>query len=226
MFLKSLFFLLLISPMSLAADYSIFEVRKSLPMENGEAAYKDYYINAGNEAGIKKGMYVGVLRTSNVLDPVKNTNQGSLKIQIAKLQIIQVDKHISVGRIAIQNSNDERPSVEFEGVMIGDLLDMDSASMAAPASKSKRKAAAADMDSDEDTSLTKATEKISSAKALTLVVAQPLLPVKLGVEIKASNEAKVPPVVNALAPEMVKVAVPPPSPQSNLNDAKKAEKTL
>ena len=199
MFLKSLIPLLLISQVSIAADYSIFEVRKSLPMENNEIAYKDYYINAGNESGLKKGMYLNVFRSSTMLDPAKNIAQGSLKIPIAKLQIIQVDKNIAVGRIATQTSNDERPSVEFEGVMIGDKLDMESASMEAPIVKSKRKTASVEEDYTPQA-------VAIPAKALAAPPTQ----------VKAPAPAK-----NASVPEMVKVAVPPP--QSSNPETKKNE---
>ncbi len=225
MFLKALFSLLLISPMSLAADYSIFEVRKSLPMENNEASFKDYYINAGNESGLKKGMFVGVIRSSSVLDPAKNITQGSLKIQIAKLQIIQVDKHISVGRLAVQSSNDERPSVEFEGIMIGDHLDMDSVSMTAPANaKAKRKTAAAVIDVDTDSDDEEAFEKPMRAKQVEKTVVPQAKPVQSAV-VTPVQEVK-PTAEKAPAPDMVKIAVPPPAPQSNLSQDKKNEKVL
>ena len=204
MFLKALFTLLLISPMSVAADYSIFDVRKSLPMENNEVAFKDYYINAGNESGLKKGMYLNVVRNSSVLDPAKNATQGSLKIPIGKLQIIQVDKHISVGRMATQTSNDERPSVEFEGMMIGDVLDMESASMEAPISKAKRKTASADEETDLQIPVMKIPESAPAQKAPT--------------------ESK-PTVSKSAVPEMVKVAVPPPQTNNNA-EPKKTENIL
>ncbi len=197
------------SQLSFAADYSIFEVRKSLPMENNETAYKDYYINAGVESGMKKGMYLNVIRNSTVLDPAKNAMQGSLKIPIGKLQIIQVDKHISVGRLTTTTSNDERPSVEFEGFMIGDVLDMESASMEAPIQKAKRKTASADEDSDSEAPVVKA-----------VVAAPKLAPV--AVEVKTTVEAK--PAATSVAPQMVKVPVPPP--QSSANPTKKTENIL
>ncbi len=152
MFLKFITPLLLISlmysEMSSATDFMIFEVRKSLPMENNEVAYKDYYINSGNESGLKKGMYIGVVRNSAIQDPAKNSTQGTLKIPIAKMQIIQVEKKLSVGRLYNQTSNDERATVEFEGVMVGDVLDMESASMEAPITKAKRKTAAVEDDAE------------------------------------------------------------------------------
>ncbi len=188
--------------MSKASDFSIFEVRKSLPMENSEVAYKDYYINAGNESGLKKGMFINVFRNSTMLDPAKNIAQGSLKIPIAKIQIIQVDKNIAVGRLATQNSNDERPSVEYEAVMIGDRVDLESATMEAPIVKSKRKTASVDEE--------------SAPPAAVMVPAK---------TVAAPAEAAKPvPAKNAAAPEMVKVAVPPP--QSNNSDSKKSENIL
>ncbi len=237
MFLKALFGLLLISPMSLAADYSIFEIHKTLPMENNEPAFKDYYVNAGGESGIKKGMYLNVIRNSSVLDPAKNSNQGSLKIQIAKLHIIQVDKHISVGRLVTQTSNDERPGVDYEGIMIGDVLDIDSASMEAPvAVKAKRKTASADIDqeTDEDLPPIKFAPVKQAEKAVVPALTAPAastnksLAVPTNIVPSANKEAEPAqkPQAESKAAEMVKLAVPPPAPQSNLNTEKKNEKVL
>lgn len=122
---------------SFAADYQIFEVHKSIPMENHEAGVKDYYINAGAESGLKKGMFVKVTRPTAVQDPAKNTTQGTLKISIGLVQIIQSEHHISVAREYHIQGDEERPTVEFESIMMGDVLDMDSATMDAPKIKTK-----------------------------------------------------------------------------------------
>ncbi len=208
-FLSLLLTTLIYSQLGVAADYSIFEVHKSLPMENNEVAYKDYYINAGNESGLKKGMYLTVVRNSAIQDPAKNVTQGSLKIPVAKLQIIQVDKRISVGRLFNQTSNDERATVEFEAVMVGDVLDMESASMEAPIIKAKRKAASLDEESE-----------IYFTKAKTAPVAQVTAPAQtLTAPAITPATAPVPAQLPAKAsPEIVKQAVPPvstlPAPQA------------
>ena len=216
MFLKSLIALMLISSWSHAADYSIFEVRKSLPMENNEPTFKDYYVNAGSESGIKKGMYINVVRSSSILDPAKNITQGTIKISLGRLQMIQVDKHVSVGRLYSQSSNEERPSVEFEGFMLGDVLDIESATLDAPAIKSKRKTAAL----DEET-----VKPVASAPAATPAVSVPTAPAPNPVvTAPAPVIAPAPAVAPAQQPEMVKQAVP--QAQTSTEIPKKSENIL
>ena len=36
----------------------IFDVRRSLPLEPDEPVTKDFYINAGPESGMKKGLFI------------------------------------------------------------------------------------------------------------------------------------------------------------------------
>jgi hypothetical protein len=128
-----------------ATDVSIFEMRKSLPMNPGEPAVHDYYINAGSEAGLKKDMYAKVVRSTSVQDPGQNRAQGTLHIAIANVQLIQVEKNISVARLYSELSDDERPAVEFEAIMLGDRIDMDSVTMDEPKIKHRKKTAEAEI---------------------------------------------------------------------------------
>jgi len=111
---------------------SIFDVRKTLPLEPDEPVYHDYYVNAGSAAGIKKDMFVSVVRRTPIHDPVKNKAQATLSFEIAKVQIIHVEPMMSVARLATQYESNDRPVMEFEAVMIGDALDLKTASMQAP----------------------------------------------------------------------------------------------
>lgn len=122
---------------------TIFDVRKTLAMEPDEPTFHDFYINSGSDAGIKKGQYLPVVRQVPVHDPVQNKQQGMLSIPIGKLLIIHVERGLSVARLATELGNDERPSLEFESVMIGDRVDLRGASTDAPKTtkKPKRKTA-------------------------------------------------------------------------------------
>ncbi len=122
-----------------ADDVSIFDVRKSLPLDPSEPVFHDFYVNAGPEAGLKKGMYVSVVRKLPIHDPIGNKAQGTLSVEVAKLQIIHVERDISVARLASEFGSEDRPVLEFEAVMIGDVLDLSSVSMTAPKETEKRR---------------------------------------------------------------------------------------
>lgn len=116
---------------------AIFDVRRSLPLEPDEPVYHDFYINAGPEKGFRKGMYVDVVRAIPVHDPIQNKQQATLNIAIGKLHVIHVEKGITVARLHSEKTDEDRPTVEFEAVMIGDLIDMNSLTMEAPKSKTR-----------------------------------------------------------------------------------------
>jgi hypothetical protein len=133
-----IFALLTIAPSFAHADdttVSIFDVRKTLPLDADEAVFHDFYLNAGPEAGLKRGMFVSVVRKIPVHDPIKNVAAGTLSIEVAKLQIIQVEHGISVGRQIQAFTAADRPLTDYEGIMIGDVLDLSTISMEAPRTK-------------------------------------------------------------------------------------------
>lgn len=102
----------------------IFDVRRSLPLEADEDVVKDFYINAGPEAGFKKGVYISVVRAVPVHDPIKNVQQATLNIPVGQLKVIDVQRGITVARLESELGDDERPTLEFEGIMVGDHIDL------------------------------------------------------------------------------------------------------
>lgn len=121
----------------------IIEIRKSLPMEPTEKAVKDFIINRGSSAGLKAGAYVNVVREVAVNDPVRNKALGALHIPVGKLQLIHVENNISVARLHSELGDDERPMLEYEALMIGDEVDLNSISMETPKASKKRWSTAA-----------------------------------------------------------------------------------
>ena len=128
----------------------IFDVRRSLPMEPDEPVYHDFYISAGVEVGIKKGQFLPVARQMPVHDPIQNKQQALLTIAVGKLQVIHVERNMAVARLVSELSDDERPTLEYEAVMIGDRVDLRGATMEAPkdatTQKTRRKRKAAQLD--------------------------------------------------------------------------------
>jgi hypothetical protein len=150
---------------------TIFDVRRSLPLEPDEPVAHDFYINAGSEAGLKKGSFITAVRELSVHDPVQNKQQGTLNIKIGRLQIIHVERNITIARLEEEFTDDDRPAVDFESVMIGDKVDLASITSENSSSGKKKKAKAkhvADAKSDETSS-----EGISAAKAAETAVVVP-----------------------------------------------------
>ena len=124
---------------SLQGAPTIFDVRRSLPLEPDEPVYHDFYINAGAEAGFKKDMYFTVVRIVPVHDPVQNKQQGELHVGVARLKVIHVARSLTVARLDTEFTDEERPTLEFEAVMIGDRVDPSSGTLEVPVQKKKGK---------------------------------------------------------------------------------------
>jgi hypothetical protein len=111
---------------------TIFDVRKSLPMEPTEAPFHDFYINAGSEAGFKRGQYLPIRRSLPVHDPIQNKQQAVLTVPVGNLLVIHVDRGLTVARLVQELGNEDRPTLEFEAVMIGDHVDLKGITMSPP----------------------------------------------------------------------------------------------
>ncbi len=103
---------------------SIFQVKKSIPLADEAPVYRDFYINSGSESEIKVGMIIPVKRRVPVHDPVHNKLAGDLYIKVGELKVIHVGNGLSVGRLVNTLNESNRPILEFEGVMVGDRLDV------------------------------------------------------------------------------------------------------
>jgi hypothetical protein len=117
------------------ASPAIFDVRRSLPLEPTEPSYHDFYINAGPESGFRKGSYASVVRQISVHDPIQNKQQATMNVIVGYLKIIHVEKNLTIGRLHAQLGNEDRPTLEFEAVMIGDRIDVASISSQPPGTK-------------------------------------------------------------------------------------------
>ena len=106
-----------------ARTYQVFEVRKNIPMNSDETIYHDYYINAGSSEGLKVGAVILVKRRLPVHNPYTDSNED-MYLPVAHLQLIHVQKNVSVGRIIKSYSPKENALVESHTVMAGDLIDV------------------------------------------------------------------------------------------------------
>lgn len=179
------------------SDPVIFDVRRSLPMEPDEPVAHDFYLSVGSEAGIKKGLYLSVVRTAPVHDPIQNKQQALLTVPVGKVQVIHVERNMSVARLVSELDDTERPTLEFEAIMIGDRVDVRSGSMEAPkepsTSKSRRKkkaAATAPSGSGEISSSAVASSVVSSGASESKAPAPAVTPATSAVSPSASNPAQ------------------------------------
>lgn len=122
-----LVFMFLVSH-AMAQDLTIFDVRKNLPMSDADKIYRDFYINGGSEAGLSAGMVITVERRLPLYDNYQNRSAGDLQLKVAKIKIIHVQKGLSVARLFSEFTRENAPLLEDNFIMIGDRLDLASAS--------------------------------------------------------------------------------------------------
>jgi hypothetical protein len=122
-------FVLLIALPSLAwADVTIFDVRKNLPMSDNETVYRDFYLNGGSESGLSVGMVLTVQRRMPLYDSYQNRSAGDLQLKVAKIKIIHVQRGLAVARLHSEFTREGSPLLEDPFIMVGDRLDLESAS--------------------------------------------------------------------------------------------------
>jgi len=112
-------------------DFSIFEVRRQLPLSNDEKTEKDFYIYAGTEEGLKADGIYDVVRRVPLYDGFQNRSLGELNIKVAQVKIIFTDKNISIARYHKDFSRDSIPVLKDNYILLGDLIDPNSLSKSA-----------------------------------------------------------------------------------------------
>jgi len=107
-----------------AADFFVTAIVRDVPMKSGETIYKDYYVNAGTNNGLRKGLVIEATRKLPGYDNINSKLLGDLSVKIARLKLIHVDKTISVARLMKFYDKDTTPLSGIDAVMIGDLIEV------------------------------------------------------------------------------------------------------
>src|SRR4051812_27393309 len=110
--MMTIFFIVLAATVANAADITIFDVRKPIPLSDKEITPKDFYINAGAEAGLQKNMIITAFRKTPLYDSFQSRSAGDLKVPVAKVRIIYVQQGISVARFHSEISRNDIPVLE------------------------------------------------------------------------------------------------------------------
>lgn len=120
--------LLFFIPTLVNAELTVFDVRKNIAMSNTDPVYRDFYINGGSESGLSTGMIITVTRRLPLYDNYQNRSAGDLNVKVAKIKIIHVQRGLAVGRLHAEFTREGSPLLEDPFIMVGDRLDVGSAS--------------------------------------------------------------------------------------------------
>jgi hypothetical protein len=96
-------------------------------MSDKDPVYRDFIINGGSESGLSVGMLVNVQRRLPLYDSYQNRSAGDLRLKVARIKIIAVQKGLAVARLHSEFTREETPILEDNFIMVGDQIDLSSA---------------------------------------------------------------------------------------------------
>ncbi len=106
------------------AEITIIDVRKNIPLSDEDPSFTDFYLNAGDNEGLKKNMVVTVFRTINVRDASGAQSFGEISIPVGQVKVVAVFQKIAVGREYKLLPRDVNPMLEQIGLMSGDRIEL------------------------------------------------------------------------------------------------------
>jgi len=107
---------------SRGAEFFVTSVIREIPMKQGDAAYRDFYVNAGSNNGLRQGVFLEAIRKMPVYDNINSKLLGDTTVKIARLRVIHVDKDLAIARLVKFFEKETTPLAGFDSVMIGDLI--------------------------------------------------------------------------------------------------------
>jgi hypothetical protein len=121
--------ILLVLAMSFTAQagektYSVFDIKKTVPLNDHQKTFRDFYVNIGSEQGVKVGSILAVYRRQGVVDYYRNVLHDDLLVPVAHMRVIMAQKGMSVARIESLTPAKQIPVVEFNTVMLGDRVEL------------------------------------------------------------------------------------------------------
>jgi hypothetical protein len=106
---------------SFARDHVIYSISQDIPMgyEN-ETIKKNFYLNIGQNQGVKKGTIIDVFRIISNINPYNDRKRVNHKVKIGEIFVLHSDDEAAIGKIKSINNDNDYPLFEINGFMIGD----------------------------------------------------------------------------------------------------------
>ncbi len=115
--------ILALSQAAHAKDYIIYAVSQNLPMgEPEEVITKNYYVNIGQQQGLKTGSVLNVYRSVAMSDPYETKNKYNHKVKIGELKILHTEDGSAIARLEKFAEGKDVPVFDIENFMIGDRV--------------------------------------------------------------------------------------------------------
>ncbi len=127
--LFSLFTFQAINAFALEEEFHVVQVTKNFKLSESDPSYHDYYINAGQNQGMQKGMIVPVERRLTVQDNFRKIVDDNVMIPVGKIELISVHEKVSIGRLIEKIPAKTGGVLEYQAIMTGDKVNVARAEM-------------------------------------------------------------------------------------------------
>lgn len=116
--------LLLITP-ALANNYVIYSVSQNIPMGyDNEVLKKNYYVNIGQNQGVKAGTILAVYRNIVKQDPYETKTRYTHKVKLGEVKVLHAENNTAITSVKKLELDADRPMIDIEAPMIGDLVEV------------------------------------------------------------------------------------------------------
>lgn len=115
-----------VSAQAQSKQFTIFDIRRNLPLTENEQVYRDYYVNLGTDDGVKEGAVLAVYRRLPVTDVYRNKTHTDLVVPLGHIKVILAQRSMSVARLASLVDQAQIPVVQYEKIMLGDRVELSS----------------------------------------------------------------------------------------------------
>jgi len=124
-FIARLSFLLMLLPFAAQAEgFQVFGVKSDFPLVDGQAQYRDVYVNMGTSQGIKVGSKLDAFRVLTTVDEINQKTGRNISFKVARLKVIHAENDVAVARVIEVLPPDATPIGTYTNVMVGDRVDV------------------------------------------------------------------------------------------------------
>lgn len=104
-----------------AKNYMIYSLAQDIPMGDGSAQKKNFYVNIGLQQGVKVGTELKVYRLMNLTNPYSTEKNVTFKVEVGELRVIHAEEENSIAEVS-KIKTDSKIYTEIPSLNIGDQI--------------------------------------------------------------------------------------------------------
>ena len=98
----------------------VFSIVQEVSLGDGDVVRKNFYINMGQNQGVREGILLDVFRVISQVDPYQAKKRYNFKVKVGELQVIHSEDDSAIAVLKSFNLDKKALYLEVEGIMIGD----------------------------------------------------------------------------------------------------------